>query len=172
MRMMEDILGPFTNTFLVVYLDEFFIYNIYNKFCTSCDNTSYTPTWKNSPSTWTGSITWDRSLIRIVYMWIQPRSKSFMTGHPQPHSLSFLGLAIFYHRFVFGFSHIAWVLRQVTWGGRKDKFMWGQSQQQAFDDLKQRLCSTPVLSLSNLQEPFEIEDICLRLFSGHRSHSA
>jgi hypothetical protein len=33
----------------------------------------------------------------------------------------------------------------------------GLSQQQAFDDLKQRLCSTPVLSLPDLQQPFEIE---------------
>jgi hypothetical protein len=32
----------------------------------------------------------------------------------------------------------------------------GQPQQQAFDDLKQCLCSTLVLSLPNLQ-PFEIE---------------
>jgi hypothetical protein len=32
-----------------------------------------------------------------------------------------------------------------------------RSQQQAFDDLKQRLCSAPVLSLPDLQQPFEIE---------------
>ena len=37
------------------------------------------------------------------------------------------------------------------------KIVWGQSQQQAFDDLKQRLCSSPVLSLPDLQQPFEIE---------------
>jgi hypothetical protein len=33
----------------------------------------------------------------------------------------------------------------------------GRSQQKAFDDLKQRLCSAPVLSLPDLQHPFEIE---------------
>jgi hypothetical protein len=37
------------------------------------------------------------------------------------------------------------------------KFSWGQSQQQAFDDLKQCLCSAPVISLPDLQQPFEIE---------------
>ena len=41
--------------------------------------------------------------------------------------------------------------------GGKANFAWGQSQQQAFDDLKQRLCSSPVLSLLELQQPFEIE---------------
>jgi hypothetical protein len=33
----------------------------------------------------------------------------------------------------------------------------GQSQQKVFDDLKQCLCSSPMLSLPNLQQPFEIE---------------
>jgi hypothetical protein len=42
------------------------------------------------------------------------------------------------------------------WRG-KEKFMWGLSQQKAFDDLKKCLFSSLVLSLSNLQHPFEIE---------------
>ena len=69
----------------------------------------------------------------------------------------FLGLTNFYHRFVLGFSHITWVLSQITRGGGKAKFAWGRFQQQTFDDLKQRLCSAPVLSLPDLQQPFEIE---------------
>ena len=69
----------------------------------------------------------------------------------------FLGLTNFYHRFVLGFSHIAWALSQVTRGGDKEKFVWGLSQQQVFDDLKKRLCSSPMLSLPYLQHPFEIE---------------
>jgi hypothetical protein len=35
-----------------------------------------------------------------------------------------------------GFSHIAWALSKITKGGVKEKFAWGQFQQQAFDDLK------------------------------------
>jgi hypothetical protein len=68
-----------------------------------------------------------------------------------------LGLANFYHRFVLGFSHIAWALSQITRGGGKEKFAWGWSQQQAFNDLKQRLCSAPVLSLPDLLQAFEIK---------------
>jgi hypothetical protein len=41
--------------------------------------------------------------------------------------------------------------------GLREKFAWGQSQQKLFDDLKQRLCTAPVLSLPDLQHPFEIE---------------
>jgi hypothetical protein len=93
-------------------------------------------------------------------MQIQPRSRSSVTGQPQPHSLSFeafLGLANFYRRFVLGFSHIAWALNQISMGGGKEKFVWSMSQQQAFDELKQHLCSSPVLSLPDLQHPFKIE---------------
>jgi hypothetical protein len=56
-----------------------------------------------------------------------------------------------------GFSHIAWALSQVTIGGGMEKIVWGLSQQQAFNYLNHRLCSTPVLSLSDLQYPFEIK---------------
>jgi hypothetical protein len=70
---------------------------------------------------------------------------------------SFLGLANFYHRFELGVSHIAWDLSQVAKGGSKTKFLWVQSQQKSFDDLKQWLCSALVLSLPDLQQHFEIE---------------
>ena len=56
-----------------------------------------------------------------------------------------------------GFSHIAWALNQVTKGGGKEKFVWGLSQQQDFNELKNRLWSSPILSLPDLQHPFEIK---------------
>jgi hypothetical protein len=42
-------------------------------------------------------------------------------------------------------------------GGGKEKFMWDQSQHKAFDYLKQCLCSASMLSLPDLQQPFEIK---------------
>jgi len=80
---------------------------------------------------------------------------------PTPKTLTelrrFLGLTNFYCTFVLGFSHIAWSLSDVTKGGSKTKFFWAKSQQRAFEELKQRLCSVPVLTLPDLQQPFEIE---------------
>ena len=39
----------------------------------------------------------------------------------------FLGISIFYHRFMLGLSHIACPLIQVTKGGGKAKFVWVES---------------------------------------------
>jgi hypothetical protein len=42
-------------------------------------------------------------------------------------------------------------------GGSKEKLVWGLSQQQAFDELKKHLFSSPIISLPDLHHPFEIE---------------
>jgi hypothetical protein len=44
-----------------------------------------------------------------------------------------------------GFSHIAWDLSQVTRGSGKEIFVWGQSQQKYFGDLK-NTCAQPHFS--------------------------
>jgi hypothetical protein len=92
---------------------------------------------------------------------VDPTKIQVICDWPAPTTLtelrSFLGLSNLYCVFVLGFSHIAWALSQVTKGGGKEKFVWGRSQQQAFDDLKQCLCSAPVFSLPDLQQPFEID---------------
>jgi hypothetical protein len=69
----------------------------------------------------------------------------------------FLGLANFYRRFVLGFSHITWPLSQVPKRGAKEKFVWSKYQQKAFVELKNCLCCAPMLTLPDLQQPFEIE---------------
>ena len=57
---------------------------------------------------------------------------------------SFLGLASYYRRFVPSFSIVAAPLFELTRKGRK--FEWTDEQQTAFDELKRRLTSAPILS--------------------------
>ena len=66
-------------------------------------------------------------------------------------------MSIFYRRFVLGFSHITRPLSKVTKGGAKEIFCWLESQHKAFIELKQRLYSTQVLTLPDMQKQFEIE---------------
>jgi len=91
----------------------------------------------------------DPAKIQVIWDW--PSSTTLTELR------SFLGLANFYRRFVLGFSHITWLLSQVTKGGAKAKFFWFESQPKAFRELKDCLCSIPVLALPDLQQPFEVE---------------
>jgi len=92
---------------------------------------------------------------------VDPTKFQVIQYWPSPTTLielrSFLGLANFYHRFALGFSHITWPLSQVTKGGVKEKLFWLESQQKAFIELKDYLCLARVLSLPDLQQPFEVE---------------
>jgi hypothetical protein len=147
MRMMEDILRPFTNTFVVVYLDNIFIYNktwaehlqyIQQVMHTLQQHQLYANLEKCSFGMdkvhYLGYIVdqhdihVDLAKIEVIYDWSAPTTLAELQN--------FLGLANFYCRFVLELSHIAWALIQVTRGGGKEKFVWGRSQQQAFDDLK------------------------------------
>jgi hypothetical protein len=91
----------------------------------------------------------DPSKIQVIHDW--PTLTTLIELH------IFLRLAKFYRQFVLGFSHIAWALNQVTKGIGKENFVWGKEQKKSFDDLKDRLCSSPILFFPDLQQPFELE---------------
>ncbi|GKF09291.1 putative reverse transcriptase domain-containing protein [Tanacetum coccineum] len=64
----------------------------------------------------------------------------------------FLGLAGYYRRFIQGFSKIAKSMTKLTQKGVK--FDWGDKQEVAFQLLKQKLCSAPILALPEGSEYF------------------
>ncbi|GJY81030.1 putative reverse transcriptase domain-containing protein [Tanacetum coccineum] len=64
----------------------------------------------------------------------------------------FLGLAGYYRRFIEGFSKIAKPMTKLT--QKKVKFDWGDKAEAAFQLIKQRLCSAPILALPEGSEDF------------------
>ncbi|GKD89468.1 putative reverse transcriptase domain-containing protein, partial [Tanacetum coccineum] len=64
----------------------------------------------------------------------------------------FLGLGGYYRRFIEGFSKIAKPMTKLT--QKKVKFVWGDKQEAAFQLLKQKLCSAPILALPEGSEDF------------------
>ncbi|GJY53446.1 putative reverse transcriptase domain-containing protein [Tanacetum coccineum] len=66
--------------------------------------------------------------------------------------VQFLGLAGYYRRFIEGFSKIAKPMTKLT--QKKVKFVWGDKQEAAFQLLKQKLCSAPILALPKGSEDF------------------
>ena len=66
----------------------------------------------------------------------------------------FLHLAGYYRRFVEGFSKIAGPLTNLT---RKEvKYEWTAKHERTFQELKERLTSTPVLTIPKSGESFTI----------------
>ena len=56
---------------------------------------------------------------------------------------SFLGLAGYYRRFIEDFSYIASPMTRLTW--KEVKFDWDDRCEEAFQELKKRLTSSPIL---------------------------
>ncbi|GJZ67131.1 putative reverse transcriptase domain-containing protein [Tanacetum coccineum] len=88
----------------------------------------------------------DPSKIEAVKNWKAPRTPTKVR--------SFLGLAGYYRRFIENFSNIAKSFTILT---QKCKtFDWGEEQELAFQNLKDRLCNAPVLSLPNGPKDFVV----------------
>nr|GFC25655.1 retrotransposon protein, putative, Ty3-gypsy subclass [Tanacetum cinerariifolium] len=64
----------------------------------------------------------------------------------------FLGLAGYYRRFIEGFSKIARPMTKLT--QKSVKFDWGEKAEAAFQLLKRKLCSAPILALPEGSENF------------------
>ncbi|EOY08653.1 DNA/RNA polymerases superfamily protein [Theobroma cacao] len=79
----------------------------------------------------------DPKKIQAILQWEQPRMVTEIS--------SFLGLVDYYRRFVQGFSLIAAPLTRLTHKGVK--FEWDDVCENRFQELKNRLTSTPVLTL-------------------------
>ncbi|GKA42798.1 putative reverse transcriptase domain-containing protein, partial [Tanacetum coccineum] len=82
-----------------------------------------------------------------------PAKVEAITKWPRPTSVtevrSFLGLAGYYRRFVEGFSRLALPLTKLMRKG--EKFVWNEEREKSFEELKQRLVSSPILTLPSEQ---------------------
>ncbi|GJS34340.1 putative reverse transcriptase domain-containing protein [Tanacetum coccineum] len=68
--------------------------------------------------------------------------------------VQFLGLASYYRRFIEGFSKIAKSMTKLTQKGIK--FDWGEKEENAFQLIKQKLCSAPILALPEGSKDFVV----------------
>jgi len=78
---------------------------------------------------------------------------------PEPKNIKdirkFLGLTNYYRRFIKDFAQVARPMNMLT---RKDvKWVWGKSQQKAFDKLKGVFMTKPVLAAPDLDKEFRVE---------------
>nr|GEV87221.1 putative reverse transcriptase domain-containing protein [Tanacetum cinerariifolium] len=98
----------------------------------------------------------DPAKVEAIKNWTAPKSPTEVR--------QFLGLAGYYRRFIEGFSLITKPLTKLT---QKNKtYEWGEDEEEAFQLLKDKLCSAPILALPEGSEDFVV--YCDALFKGYR----
>ncbi|GKC21576.1 putative reverse transcriptase domain-containing protein, partial [Tanacetum coccineum] len=88
----------------------------------------------------------DPTKIESIKYWASPKTPMEI--------YQFLGLSVYYRRFVEGFSKIAKSMTKLT--QKKVKFDWGDKEEVAFQLLKHKMCSAPILALHEEAENFII----------------
>ncbi|GJS07660.1 putative reverse transcriptase domain-containing protein [Tanacetum coccineum] len=86
----------------------------------------------------------DPAKIESIKDWESPKTPTEIR--------QFLGLTGYYPRFIEGFSKIAKPMMKLT--QKSIKFNWGEKEETAFQTLKQKLCSAPILALPKGSENF------------------
>ena len=92
---------------------------------------------------------------------LQPNSRlvSAVREFPTPQNIQdmrrFLGLASYYRKFIAGFARIAQPLHRLTRKGAD--FHWSEECQSAFNELKQKLVTAPVLAYPLFDRAFTLE---------------
>ena len=166
MRLMNHVLRAFIGKFVVVYFDDILIYSksldehiehvhlvlgVLRKDCLyanikKCSFCTHKLVFLGFVVSMKG-IEVDEEKVKAIKEWPTPKGVGDVR--------SFHGLASFYRRFVRDFSTITATLTEVI--KKNVGFKWGEAQEQAFNMLKDKLTSSPLLTLPNFSKTFEIE---------------
>ncbi|GJR81126.1 putative nucleotidyltransferase, ribonuclease H [Tanacetum coccineum] len=107
---------------------------------------------------WLSKVAFLGHIVSAEGITMDPAKVEAITKWPRPTSVtevrSFLGLAGYYRRFVEGFSRLALPLTKLMRKG--EKFVWNEEREKSFEELKQRLVSSPILTLPSGTGGFQI----------------
>jgi hypothetical protein len=88
----------------------------------------------------------DPSKVKEVWEWKPPTSVSEVR--------SFLGLAVYYQRFIPNFSKIPKPITELL--NKGNKYVWSEACDEAFKHLKKLLTTSPVLTQPDTTKPFDV----------------
>ncbi|GJZ21125.1 putative reverse transcriptase domain-containing protein [Tanacetum coccineum] len=163
MDLMNRVCKPYLNKFVIVFIDDILIYSkdekeheehlnailellkkekLYAKF-SKCEF-------------WIPKVQFPRHVIDSRGIHVDPAKiesiKDWVSPKTPTEIRQFLGLAGYYRSFIEGFSKIAKSMTKLTQKGIK--FDWGEKEENAFQLIKQKLCSAPILALPEGSEDF------------------
>ncbi|KAJ6811857.1 uncharacterized protein M6B38_151055 [Iris pallida] len=165
MDLMNRVFYQYLDKFVIVFIDDIFIYSKNEEehekhlrivLQTLREEQLYVKLSKCE--FWLDQIPFLGHIISEEGISVDPKEVDAVKSWPTPKSVaeirSFLGLAGYYRRFVEIFSRIAEPLIRLT--RKEKKFNWTEQCQRAFDELKERLISAPVLALPSGLGGYEI----------------
>lgn len=90
---------------------------------------------------------------------VDPDRTQAIRSFPRPRDVKgvarFIGMVLFFSKFIPNFSEIAAPLNMLRKKGQK--FVWGTAQQEGFDKLKEAIISPPVLRMADFKKPFILQ---------------
>ncbi|GJS21663.1 putative reverse transcriptase domain-containing protein [Tanacetum coccineum] len=142
MDLMNRVCKPYLDRFVIVFINDILIYSKSRK-----EHEGHLKLILNllKKEEFEG-IHVDPAKIEAIKDWASPKTPTEIR--------QFLGLAGYYRRFIEGFSKIARPMTKLT--QKSMKFEWGEKAEAAFQLLKQKLCSAPILALPEGSENFVV----------------
>nr|GEV79462.1 putative reverse transcriptase domain-containing protein [Tanacetum cinerariifolium] len=138
MDLMNRVSKPYLDKFVIVFIDDILIY--------SKDEKEHEEHLKEILELLKEGIHVDPAKIESIKDWASPKTPTEIR--------QFLGLAGYYQGFIEGFSKIAKSMMKLTQKGII--FDWGEKEENAFQLIKQKLCSAPILALPEGSKDFVV----------------
>jgi transposase InsO family protein len=169
--MMNEILKPFIDKFVLVYLDDILIYSKnqeeHEKHVEAVLQALRKAKLYANPSKCEfglKEITFVGHIVGTDGIKVDPAKIKAIENWPTPTTIhevrSFLGLASYYRRFILNFARIASPISELLKKAGKNKherINWSPQAETAFQTLKSKLCNAPVLIPPKSSLPFVIE---------------
>nr|GEW08710.1 putative reverse transcriptase domain-containing protein [Tanacetum cinerariifolium] len=141
MDLMNRVCKPYLDKFVIVFIDDILVYSKDKK-----EHGKHLKIILELLKKERFGVHVDPAKIESIKSWAAPTTPMEVW--------QFLELDGYYRSFIEGFSLISKPLTKLT---QKDKkYEWGKEEEEAFQTLKQKLCSAPILTLSERTEDFVV----------------
>ena len=165
MDLMNRVFKPYLDQFVVVFIDDILVYSKRREeherhlsivLQTLRDKQLYAKLMKCE--FWLDRVSFLGHVVTKDGISVDPGKVDAVSNWKRPNIVteiqSFLGLAVYYRRFIEGFSKIALPLTRLTQKGVK--FEWYDDWERSFQELKERLMTAPILTISSSSGGFVV----------------